>query len=95
MPPYFGTVSRCGLQILVHRDTNVIHLTTCLLPIAISQLENHRQKETAKKHSDFKRVPILYFTQLLAIAMGCGEESLRLDLHYIDPKPLLRQKGLI
>jgi len=56
---------------------------------------DHRQKETAKKHSDFKKVPILYFTQLLAIAMGCGEDSLRLDLHYIDPRPLLRQKGLI
>jgi len=56
---------------------------------------DHRQKETAKKHSDFKKVPILFFTQLLAIAMGCEERDLRLDLHYVDPKPLLRQKGLI
>jgi len=56
---------------------------------------DHRQKETAKKYSEFKKIPILYFTQLLAVAMGCREESLRLDLHYVDPKPLLRQKGLI
>jgi heterodisulfide reductase subunit B len=56
---------------------------------------DHRQKETAKKYSEFKKIPILYFTQLLAIAMGCEEKDLRLDLHYVDPKPLLRQKGLI
>jgi heterodisulfide reductase subunit B len=56
---------------------------------------DHRQKETAKKYSEFKKIPVLYFTQLLAIAMGCGEVSLRLDLHYVDPQPLLRQKGLI
>jgi heterodisulfide reductase subunit B len=56
---------------------------------------DHRQKEAARKHSGFKTIPILYFTQLLAIALGCGEADLRLDLHYVDPGPLLKTKGLI
>jgi heterodisulfide reductase subunit B len=56
---------------------------------------DHRQKVTARKYSGFKKIPILYFTQLLAIALGCGEKDLRFDLHYVDPKPLLKEKGLI
>jgi hypothetical protein len=32
---------------------------------------------------------------LLAIALGCPGESLRFDLHYVDPAPVLREKGLI
>jgi heterodisulfide reductase subunit B len=56
---------------------------------------DHRQKETLQKYPDFRGLPVLYFTQLMAIALGCSEESLRLDLHYVDPKPLLREKGLV
>ncbi len=56
---------------------------------------DHRQKETAQKYPEFKKMPILYFTQLLALALGCGEKDLRLDLHYIDPRPLLQEKGFI
>jgi heterodisulfide reductase subunit B2 len=56
---------------------------------------DHRQKETAQKYSEFKKMPILYFTQIMAIALGCGEKDLCFDLHYIDPKPLLKQKGLL
>jgi heterodisulfide reductase subunit B len=56
---------------------------------------DHRQKETIQKYPEFKKTPILYFTQIMAIALGCEEKDLRFDLHYIDPKPLLEQKGLI
>ncbi len=44
---------------------------------------------------EFKTMPVLYFTQLMALALGCDESVLRLDLHHIDPGPLLRRKGLI
>jgi len=56
---------------------------------------DQRQKETQQKYPEFKNIPILYFSQLLAIALGCPQDSLRLDLHYIDPKPILKEKGLI
>jgi len=56
---------------------------------------DQRQKETQQKYPEFKNIPILYFSQLLAIALGCPQDSLRLDLHYIDPKPILKAKGLI
>ena len=36
-------------------------------------------------------VPVLYFTQLLALALGLGGEGFDLDKHYIDPRPLLEK----
>ncbi len=56
---------------------------------------DYRQKETAQKYSEFKTMPILYFTQIMAIALGCEEKDLHFDLHYVNPKPMLGQKGLI
>ena len=63
-------------------------------PLCAFNLDN-RQKETLQKYPDFKNIPVMYFTQLMAMALGCAEESLRLDLHYMDPKPILKEKGLI
>jgi len=56
---------------------------------------DHRQRETARLYPDFRHLPVLYFTQLTAIALGCPEESLRLELHHIDPVPVLRERELL
>jgi len=56
---------------------------------------DHRQKQTVQIYQNFKGLPILYFTQLLAIALNCTEDTLKFDLHYFDPKPILQGKGLI
>jgi heterodisulfide reductase subunit B len=34
-------------------------------------------------------VPILYFTQLMAVALGLPEEDWGAEEHYVDPRPLL------
>ena len=56
---------------------------------------DQRQKQTVEKYPEFKNIPVLYFTQPLAIALGCSEETLRFDLNFIDPKPILKEKALI
>jgi len=35
------------------------------------------------------RVPVLYFSQLLALALGCDEACLHLEGHAVDPRPRL------
>jgi heterodisulfide reductase subunit B len=40
-------------------------------------------------------MPVLYFTQLMAIAMGLSEEAAALDDNLIDARPLLRERALI
>jgi heterodisulfide reductase subunit B len=63
-------------------------------PLCAFNIDN-RQRETLQKYPEFKGLPVLYFTQLLALALGVPEDGLGLDLHYVDPKPLLREKRLI
>jgi heterodisulfide reductase subunit B len=81
-------------NILTSAQSRGADLVSVSCPLCAFNLD-HRQKEASKKYSGFKGLPILYFTQLLAIAMGCEEKDLRLDLHYVNPRPLLQEKGLI
>jgi heterodisulfide reductase subunit B len=56
---------------------------------------DHRQADTARKFPGFNHIPVLYFTQMMAVALGCPEEVMRFDLHHIDPRPVLKEKGLM
>lgn len=81
-------------HILTSAQSQGAEVVTVSCPLCAFNLD-HRQEETVQKFPEFKNIPILYFTQLMAIALGCPEESLRFDLNYIDPKPILKEKGLI
>lgn len=81
-------------QIVTSARKQGAELIAVSCPLCAYNLDQ-RQKNTLEKYPDFINIPILYFSQFLALALECPEEALRLDLHYIDPKPLLREKGLI
>lgn len=81
-------------HILTSAQSQGAELVSVSCPLCAFNLD-YRQKETVQKYPEFKNIPILYFTQVMALALGCPEKDLRLDLHYIDPKPILREKGLL
>jgi len=81
-------------QILSSAQDQGAEIVVVSCPLCAFNLDQ-RQKVTAEKYPAFKNIPVLYFTQPLAIALGCPEETLRFDLNFIDPKPLLNEKGLI
>lgn len=81
-------------HILTSAQSQGADLVSVSCPLCAFNLD-YRQKETVQKYPEFKNIPILYFTQVMALALGCPEKDLRLDLHYIDPKPILREKGLL
>jgi heterodisulfide reductase subunit B len=81
-------------QILNSARGNGAEVIVVSCPLCAFNLD-HRQKETAQQFPGFKPMPVLYFSQVLAIALGCPEETLRFDLHHIDPRPILKEKGLI
>jgi heterodisulfide reductase subunit B len=87
-------VAERTFQILSSAQSRGAEVVVVSCPLCAFNLD-HRQKKTVQNYPEFKKIPILYFTQLSAIALGCSKESLRLDLHYIDPKPILKEKGLI
>jgi len=47
------------------------------------------QKAMGSRHAGFQPIPVLYFTQLMGIALGLDSEGFELDRHYVDPRPLL------
>lgn len=53
------------------------------------------QQDLAMKHGGFRPIPVLYDTQLLGIALGLDATAFELDKHYVDPRPILTQKGLL
>ena len=66
-------------------------VTSC--PLCHFNLD-YRQGEMAAHYPDFTQIPILYFTQLLGIALGIESDTFGLADHYVDPRPLLVSRGL-
>jgi heterodisulfide reductase subunit B len=54
-----------------------------------------RQTEILKRATRFNQIPVVYFTQLLALALGLGEDSTVFGENKPDPRPLLKLKGLL
>jgi len=40
-------------------------------------------------------MPIMFFTQLMSLALGLPEKEAVLQKNMVDPRPLLREKGII
>lgn len=74
-----------------NRGANVL-ITTC--PLCYYNLDR-KQEEIKELYPDFRNMPVLFFTQLLALALEIDIEILGLDKHYIDPRPLLEENNLI
>jgi heterodisulfide reductase subunit B len=87
-------VAERAYQIISSAKKNGAEVLSVSCPLCAFNLD-HRQKETMKAFPEFQPMPVMYFTQLTAIALGCDEKALGLELHYVDPKPLLKEKGLL
>lgn len=57
----------------------------CLLNLEARQVEGHGRRDS---------LPVLYFTELVGLALGLEEAPSWLGRHLVDPRPLLRSRGL-
>jgi heterodisulfide reductase subunit B len=53
-----------------------------------------RGKEAEKLHRGYKQIPVYYYTQLIAIALGLDPAVCGFDQHAVDPSLLLKKKGV-
>ncbi len=84
----------CAYKILfsaIKQGAEVI-VSTC--PMCTFNID-HKQSDIRRKYLDFKPIPVLYFTQLLGISMGLDYRTLGFDQNFVDPIPLLGEKGLL
>ena len=79
-------------QIITNAASNGAEVMVTSCPLCSFNLDS-TQDDVKKKYADFKKMPVLYFTQLMLLLMGRsgGDYS----LHNVDPRGLLKKKGLL
>jgi len=53
------------------------------------------QSKMKKTHPEFKEIPVFYFSQLLALALGVEEKNLGLEQNKVSPINLLKEHSLL
>ncbi len=99
----------CGSHLAMSREDIVVKLsgkvvdaalsfgaelvtTTC--PLCFYNLERS-QKHMVEASGEATTLPMLYFTQLLGLALGMPVEALDLPKNFSDPRPILKAKGIV
>ncbi|UCC63721.1 MAG: CoB--CoM heterodisulfide reductase iron-sulfur subunit B family protein [Anaerolineae bacterium] len=54
-----------------------------------------QQRTMAQRHAGYRPIPVLYYAQLLALALGLDGSDYDLDKTYIAARPLLERVGLL
>ncbi len=88
------TATRCSRDILrsaKNSGADVV-ITTC--PLCQFNLDD-RQPEIQKTDAGFSSIPVVYFTQLLALALDLPAQELGFERNFIDPLPVLKEKGVV
>ena len=87
-------VADLAYDIITRARKNGAEMITSSCPLCLFNLAD-RQKEVMEKHPEFEPMPVLYFTQLMALAFGLDEKYFGFEDNFIDPRPLLKEKGLL
>lgn len=87
-------VAELAYDIITRARKNGAEMITSSCPLCLFNLAD-RQKEVMERHPEFEPMPVLYFTQLMALAFGLDEKYFGFEDNFIDPRPLLREKGLL
>jgi len=86
--------TECAYRILGSAIKNGAEVVVSTCPMCTFNID-HKQADIREKHLDFKKIPVLYFTQLLGLAMGLDPRTLGFDQNFVDPLPFLKEKGLL
>ncbi len=63
-------------------------------PLCQANLDQRQGAIGARRGEDVA-IPVLYFTQLLGLALGFSEKDVMLEREFVDARPLLRTKGIV
>ncbi len=89
-----GIIAERTHRIISSAARNGADLVAVSCPLCAHNLD-HRQVDARRLDPDLAPLPVFYFTQLMALALGCTEEVLRLEHHRTDPRASLAARGLL
>ena len=84
--------TRLCYRILTSARKNGADAIVVSCPLCFYNLDS-RQKAITESYSDFKPVPIFYFSQLLSVALGVEFGRQGFEKHYVDVTPVLERIG--
>lgn len=105
--PFTQKTKCCGGNLLMSKQDYAFILTKKLFDEAKARgancivvacpmchmLLDGQQKMIEKAHNTVIDMPVLYFTQLIGLAMGLGEKELELDKNMVSPSKLIESIG--
>jgi heterodisulfide reductase subunit B len=53
-----------------------------------------QQAQMHQSRAGYRSIPVFYFSQLLGLALGLDASQYGWERHYVDARPLLRERGL-
>ncbi len=87
-------VEDCVERILKHAEMNGAQTITTSCPLCNFNLD-WSQKAISEKNGEFKKMPVFYLTELMALALGIEVRENIWNEHVIDPRPFLENKGYL
>jgi heterodisulfide reductase subunit B2 len=92
--PRPGEVERLSGRVLAAAKRLGADCVAVACPLCHANLDQRQGSIGAKLGKDMT-LPVLYFTQLLGLALGFPAREMMLERHFADPRPMLRAKGLV
>jgi len=86
-------VTEMSEAVLDSAERSGAHVVVTACPLCQYNLD-HIQAEMAQRRAGFRPLPVLYFTQLVGLALGLDSTDWGWELHHVDPRPVLGQWGL-
>jgi heterodisulfide reductase subunit B len=83
-----GAAMECSARILETAAKLGAEMVAVSCPLCQYNLDQS-QAEIQTARARFAGIPVVYFSQLLAVALGCEESCLHFALHAVDPRPRL------
>jgi heterodisulfide reductase subunit B len=87
-------VAGLAYDILSHAEEDGAQVLATSCPLCAYNLDN-RQKQVKELHPEFEEIPVLYFTQLMALAFGLDSDLCRFDRNYVSAEGLLTERQLM
>jgi len=83
--------TEASYQVLRSAQLNGAQALAVSCPLCFYNLDR-RQDRIKEKFMDFTGLPVLFFTQIMAWALGVEEKVLGLDQHFYPPGPLFQEE---
>lgn len=87
-------VEACAYSVIDAAASAGAEMLVTACPLCQFNLDE-KQELMKTHHTGLKEIPVVYFTQLLGLALGMDAREFNFDASRVNPLPLIQEKGLV